>query len=64
MTTELVLLLSIFAFILMGVFLGDMGPLETFKSSGPRLGARVERNIAIGYKFQSADGKKAQWRSP
>jgi len=64
MTTELVLLLSIFAFILMGVFLGDMGPLETFKNAGPRLGARVERNIAIGHKFQALDGSKPDWRSP
>jgi hypothetical protein len=64
MTTELVLLLAIYAFIVMGVFLGDLGPLATFKNSGPRLGARIERNIAIGHPFVARDGKKATWQSP
>lgn len=64
MTTELVLLLGIFAFIVMGVFLGDAGPLATFKNSGPRLGARIERNMTIGRDFKAADGTKAEWQSP
>ena len=63
MTTELVLLLGIFAFIVMGIFLGNAGPLETFKTAGPRLGARVERNISIGNQFRGRDGKGADWRS-
>ncbi|MGE0762791.1 MAG: hypothetical protein AB7N80_05890 [Bdellovibrionales bacterium] len=61
MTTELVLLLSIYAYIVMGVFLGDFGPLETFKKSGPRLGARIERNISIGQQFQGRGGQQPDW---
>lgn len=61
MTTELVLLLGIYAYILMGVFFGEFGPLETFKKSGPRLGARIERDISVGYQFQGRDGSKANW---
>jgi hypothetical protein len=64
MTTELVLLLTIFAFVVMGVFLGDMGPLETFRNSGPRLGARIERNMAIGRSFVARDGRSARWQAP
>ncbi|MCB0422135.1 MAG: hypothetical protein KDD61_14145 [Bdellovibrionales bacterium] len=51
MTTELVLLLGIYAFIVIGVFLGDSGPIETFKKSAPRLAAKVERNVSVGYKW-------------
>ena len=46
MTVELVLLLGIYVFIVLGAFLGDSGPIATFMSSGPRLGARIERNAA------------------
>lgn len=64
MTTELVLLLGIYAYIIMGVFLGDFGPLATFKGSGPRLAARIERNITIGNQFKGADGEMARWKAP
>ncbi len=65
MTTELVLLLGIFAFLLLGAFLGDLGPIETLKKSGPRLGARIERDISTGDGFrQSRDGKGVDWVEP
>jgi hypothetical protein len=65
MTTELVLLLGIYAFLLLGAFLGDLGPIETFKKSAPRLGARVERNVSVGDGFrQSKDGKGVNWIKP
>lgn len=65
MTTELVLLLSIYALIVLGVFLGDMGPIETFKKSAPRLGARIERNVSTGDGFRvSSDGKGVEWIKP
>lgn len=65
MTTELVLLLGIYAFLVIGIFLGDMGPIETFKKSAPRLAARVERNISVGDGFrQSKDGKPVNWVRP
>ena len=65
MTTELVLLLGIYAFIVLGVFLGDFGPIQTFKKSAPRLAARVERNITTGHGFAvSKDGEGVNWKAP
>jgi hypothetical protein len=65
MTTELVLILGIYAFLLLGAFLGDLGPIETFRKSAPRLGARVERNISVGDGFRtSTDGSGVQWIKP
>ncbi|HMN68262.1 MAG TPA: hypothetical protein PKC28_06950 [Bdellovibrionales bacterium] len=65
MTTELVLLLGIYAFLLLGAFLGDLGPIETFKKSAPRLGARIERNISVGDGFRSSkDGSPLNWVKP
>ncbi len=65
MTTELVLLLGIYVFIVMGAFLGELGPIETFKKSAPRLGARVERNISVGDGFrESSDGQGVTWIKP
>lgn len=58
MTTELVLLLGIYAFIVIGVFLGDNGPVATFKKAAPRFSARIERNVSIGHRFVR-DGQKA-----
>lgn len=63
MTTELVLLLTVYAYIVLGIFFGDFGPLEVFKKSGPRLGARIERNISIGYEFKGKNGQKPNWDS-
>lgn len=65
MTTELVLLLGIYGFLVLGAFLGDLGPIETFKKSAPRLGARVERNISTGDGFrESPDGTGVNWIKP
>ncbi len=55
MSTEYVLLLGIYGFVLLGAFVGDKGPGATFQEAGPRLGARVERNIATGRGFK--DGR-------
>lgn len=65
MTIEAVLLLAIYAFVLLGVFLGPSGPLETFKNSGPRLAARVERNIATGIGFKTlGENRRADFVAP
>jgi hypothetical protein len=65
MTTELVLLLGIYAFLLLGAFLGDLGPIQTFKKSAPRLAARVERDVSVGDGFrQSKDGQGIKWLEP
>ena len=64
MTTELVLLLGLFVFILGGAFLGDNGPRKVFEDAAPRLGARVENNITIGHRFPFEFGSKVAWRKP
>ena len=65
MTTELVLLLTIFAFVLLGVFIGDAGPIATFNNSAPRLGARIERNISVGSGFRNKlKNAEIQWDEP
>jgi hypothetical protein len=51
MTVEYILLLALFAFVLMGAFMGEKGPLKVFESSAPRLGARVEQQLSTGQAF-------------
>ena len=63
MTTELVLLLGMFGFILGGVFLGENGPRRIFANSAPRLGAHMERQMTIGNRF-TFDGAGVQWVRP
>jgi hypothetical protein len=50
----------------MGAFIGDKGPAATFQDAGPRLGARVERNMAVGYRFKdkSKGGSIIKWLDP
>ena len=61
MSTELVLLLGIYAFILMGVFIDSEGPFQSsFKHGTPRLAARIERDISIGRGF-SQKGTVTEW---
>lgn len=63
MTLEVTLLLGMFAFILGGAFFGENGPLEVFKDSGPKLGARVEKHLTTGRGFLW-DGQRNQWIVP
>ena len=66
MSTEYVLLLGIYGFILLGAFVGDKGPGATFKDAGPRLGARVERNIVTGRGFLNGSTQQpmVRWLDP
>lgn len=66
MTVEYVLLMGIFVFIVIGVFLGDLGPIATFNKSAPRLAARIERNVSVGDGFRrpGRDGRGVSWREP
>jgi hypothetical protein len=59
-------LLSLYAFILLGVFLGDTGVQATFEKSAPKLAARMEANISTGTGFADPNGAKAPptWRKP
>lgn len=61
MTTEIVLLLAIFAFIVLGIFLGDLGPIATFHNSGPYLGAKIERQISIGHNAYKDGLRVPEW---
>jgi len=63
-TTEFVLLLALYAFILLGAFLGDKGPAATFKSAGPRLAAKVEKDVSIGKGFQDQSGRATFFLDP
>lgn len=59
MTTELILLLGLFAFILLGSFLNkDTGIEAVFKKSAPRLGARIEKHLETGSGFPET------WQAP
>jgi hypothetical protein len=63
-TTEYVLILGLFAFLLMGAF---TRPSSTFKDAGPRFAAKLERDIAVGKKFKIKDsgGKPhINWSDP
>jgi hypothetical protein len=64
MTTELVLLLAIFAFIVGGLFFGEKGPIKVFERSGPRLAARIERQITIGRDFKVQGNSYQLWQKP
>jgi hypothetical protein len=68
MTTELVLLLCVFAFVTAGAIFGDKGPFAVLQKSSPRLGARLEQNIAIGHEFRvrTDDGSqnRLEWKPP
>lgn len=56
MTTELILLLSLYAGIMLTSLLGGGGPVKIFSTAGPVLASRVERNLATGYQFKNKDG--------
>lgn len=69
MTTELVLLIALSVFVSAGAFFGEKGPFKVFENSGPRLGARLEQNIAIGKDFKvhnpnSGSQQPVEWRAP
>ncbi len=65
MTTESVIL-TLIAVMLMAIFLGPNGVNSTFDQATPRLAARIERNIATGYRFTNAKdaARIPQWQAP
>jgi hypothetical protein len=60
-TTEVVLLLGLCVFLLLGAFLGDTGPRKIFGAHGPRLAARVEAQLATGNGFATDQRGVAAW---
>ena len=65
MTTELVLLLGLFVFLVGTTLFGEKGPFAMFRKSGPRLGARIERNLTTGREFAKVKGGAyLRWEKP
>ncbi len=65
MTVEVTLLLGIFAYLMIGAFLGERGPQQIFFNSAPRLGARVEAHIVTGRGFvEPISQQKVRWIRP
>ena len=72
MTTEYVLILALYAFVLLAVFL-QHGPIQTFQKAGPQLAAKVEEEISVGetgagsscaYRFCKHGTPMFQWLNP
>jgi len=65
MTVESVIL-TLIAVMMMAIFLGPNGANSTFDQATPRLAARVERNISVGYNFTDArNGNRVpKWEAP
>ena len=61
MTIEYILLVFLFAFFVMGKLIS--GPSNAFKASGPRLGARIEKQLVTGEK-KKKKGSALQWTEP
>ena len=64
MTTELLVLLVIFVLVIGAAILGPNGPGQSFRNSGPRLGARLEYHITIGDQFTFDQGTRPDWQRP
>lgn len=62
MTTELVILLTVFMIVVVGIF---KLPAQSFEQAGPKLGMRLEKQIETGYGFssrtQNATGRSISW---
>ena len=63
MTTEMILLLAVFVFILFGAFKGENGPAATFSRATPKLGARIERHLETGSGFRIPNDR-IRWEEP
>lgn len=64
MTTELVLLIGLFAFLVGPVFFGEKGPIQVFGRSGPRLAARIEKHLTVGREYKMKGGQFNNWQAP
>ena len=64
MTVELVLLLCLSVFLVLGTMVKDFAGKGFFPKSAPRLAARLERNIATGEGFVDASGVGFKWEDP
>lgn len=60
MTIEYVLLVALFAYFLMGALTST--PIKTYGDYGPRLGARIEKQLLTGDGFASQGPKAIKWK--
>lgn len=64
MTTELVLLMALSAFLAYGAFFNsDTGPAAVYQKSGPRLAAHIEQHLSTGRGFKK-QGNGVEWVKP
>ena len=56
LTTELVLLLMLYAGLILGLFFGPSGVVSTFHDNLPKLSARIEKHVVTGAGF------KVEWK--
>jgi hypothetical protein len=59
MTLEMILLVSMFVLFLMGALTST--PIKTYGDYGPRLGARIEKQLVTGDGF-SKNGNSVKWK--
>lgn len=59
MTIEYVLLLVSMTMLVLKIMIS--APTDAFKKAGPRMGARVERQLETGGGFQPGGGGKTEW---
>ncbi len=59
MTVEYVLLIALFVYLILGAMTST--PMKTFEDYGPRLGARVEKQIITGDGF-TTQNKGIKWQ--
>lgn len=66
MTTELILLLFLYAGIILHSLLGPQGPVKIFSTATPILASRIERNLATGYQFIDKENNSVVpfWQKP
>lgn len=59
MTVEYVLLLVLFVYLILGALTST--PMKTYADYGPRLGARVEKQLVTGDGFAKT-GRSLEWK--
>lgn len=65
MTAEMVLLLSVYGLIILGLFVHPQhGVINTFHENLPLLSARVEKHVATGVGFWTTSSAPITWNEP
>ena len=62
MSVEAVLIFMVSSLVMLLLFLGDNGPVSTFKDAGPRLAVKIERSLSIGHDFVFNGTRGQDWK--